>query len=43
MRKILLLSALCLVMDGIKQTVESAGLSMDGVVSMKVFCTDLKY
>lgn len=31
-----------LVMDGIKQTVESAGLSMDDVVSMQVFCTDLK-
>ena len=31
-----------LVMDGIKQTVESAGLTMDDVVSMQVFCTDLK-
>jgi reactive intermediate/imine deaminase len=31
-----------LVMDGIKQTVESAGFSMDDVVSMQVFCTDLK-
>lgn len=31
-----------LVMDGIKQTVESAGLSMDDVVSMQIFCTDLK-
>ena len=31
-----------LVMDDIKQTVESAGLSMDDVVSMQVFCTDLK-
>ena len=31
-----------LVMDGIKQTVESAGLSMDDVVSIQVFCTDLK-
>jgi len=31
-----------LVMDGIKQTVESAGLSMDDVVSLQVFCTDLK-
>jgi 2-iminobutanoate/2-iminopropanoate deaminase len=30
------------VMDGIKQTVEQAGLSMDDVVSMQVFCTDLK-
>ena len=29
-------------MDEIKQTVESAGLSMDDVVSMQVFCTDLK-
>jgi reactive intermediate/imine deaminase len=32
-----------LVMDAIKQTVESAGLSMDDVVSMQVFCTDLKF
>ena len=31
-----------LVMDGIKQTVESAGLTMDDVVSVQVFCTDLK-
>jgi 2-iminobutanoate/2-iminopropanoate deaminase len=31
-----------LVMDGIKQTVESAGLSMDDIVSIQVFCTDLK-
>lgn len=31
-----------LVMDQIKQTVESAGLSMDDVVSIQVFCTDLK-
>jgi 2-iminobutanoate/2-iminopropanoate deaminase len=31
-----------LVMDEVKQTVESAGLSMDDVVSMQVFCTDLK-
>jgi len=30
------------VMDGIKQTVEQAGLNMDDVVSMQVFCTDLK-
>jgi 2-iminobutanoate/2-iminopropanoate deaminase len=30
-----------LVMDGIKQTVESAGLTMDDVVSMQIFCTDL--
>src|SRR6476620_312492 len=31
-----------LVMDAIKQTVEAAGLSMDDVVSIQVFCTDLK-
>ncbi len=31
-----------LVMDGVKQTVEAAGLSMDEVVSLQVFCTDLK-
>lgn len=31
-----------LVMDGIKKTVEDAGLSMDDVVSLQVFCTDLK-
>ncbi len=31
-----------LVMDGIKQTVESAGLTMDDVVTLQVFCTDLK-
>jgi len=31
-----------LVMDGIKNTVEAAGLSMDDVVSMQIFCTDLK-
>lgn len=31
-----------LVMDGIKKTVENAGLSMDDVVSVQVFCTDLK-
>ena len=30
------------VMDGIKQTVETAGLTMDDVVSMQIFCTDLK-
>jgi len=30
-----------LVMDGIKQTVELAGFSMDDVVSMQIFCTDL--
>lgn len=31
-----------LVMDGIKKTVEAAGFSMDDVVSMQIFCTDLK-
>jgi 2-iminobutanoate/2-iminopropanoate deaminase len=31
-----------LAMDGIKQTVEQAGLSMDDVVSLQIFCTDLK-
>jgi 2-iminobutanoate/2-iminopropanoate deaminase len=31
-----------LVMDGIKETVESAGLTMEDVVSMQIFCTDLK-
>jgi 2-iminobutanoate/2-iminopropanoate deaminase len=31
-----------LVMDGIKKTVEQAGLSMDDVVSVQIFCTDLK-
>ncbi len=29
-------------MDEIKQTVESAGLTMDDVVSLQIFCTDLK-
>src|SRR5579862_4278648 len=32
-----------LVMEGVKSTVEQAGLSMDDVVSVQVFCTDLKY
>jgi 2-iminobutanoate/2-iminopropanoate deaminase len=32
-----------MVMDGIKQTVELAGLTMDDVVSLQVFCTDLKF
>ena len=32
-----------LVMDGVKQTVEMAGMKMDDVVSMQIFCTDLKY
>ena len=31
-----------LVMDGIKKTVENAGLTMDDIVSMQIFCTDLK-
>jgi 2-iminobutanoate/2-iminopropanoate deaminase len=31
------------VMEGIKQTVELAGLTMDDVVSIQVFCTDLKF
>lgn len=31
-----------LVMDGVKQTVESAGLTMNDVVSIQIFCTDLK-
>lgn len=31
-----------LVMDGVKHTVEAAGLSMDDVVSLQIFCTDLK-
>jgi len=32
-----------LVMDGIKGTVESAGLTMDDLVSVQIFCTDLKF
>jgi 2-iminobutanoate/2-iminopropanoate deaminase len=32
-----------MVMDGIKQTVEAAGLTMDDVVSLQIFCTDLKF
>jgi 2-iminobutanoate/2-iminopropanoate deaminase len=32
-----------MVMDGIKQTVESAGLTMDDVVSLQIFCIDLKF
>lgn len=32
-----------MVMDGIKQTVELAGLKMDDVVSVQIFCTDLKF
>ena len=31
-----------LVMDGIKTTVEGAGMTMDDVVSVQIFCTDLK-
>ncbi len=31
-----------LVMDGIKKTVEEAGFTMDDVVSMQIFCSDLK-
>jgi reactive intermediate/imine deaminase len=31
-----------LVMDGVKQTVESAGFTMDDMVSIQVYCTDLK-
>jgi 2-iminobutanoate/2-iminopropanoate deaminase len=31
-----------LVMDGIKKTVENAGLQMDDIVSVQIFCTDLK-
>jgi 2-iminobutanoate/2-iminopropanoate deaminase len=30
-----------LVMDRVKATVESAGLTMDDVVTMQIFCTDL--
>ena len=32
-----------LVMDGVRKTVEAAGLSMDDIVSVQVFCTDLKF
>jgi 2-iminobutanoate/2-iminopropanoate deaminase len=31
-----------LVMEGVKQTVELAGMTMEDVVSVQVFCTDLK-
>ncbi len=31
-----------LVMEGVKETVEMAGLTMDDVVLIQVFCTDLK-
>ena len=32
-----------LVMEGIKRTVEAGGLSMDDLVTVQVFCTDLKF
>jgi 2-iminobutanoate/2-iminopropanoate deaminase len=32
-----------LVMDSVKKTVESAGFSMDDLVSVQIFCTDLKF
>lgn len=32
-----------LVMDGVKKTVENAGLSMDDLVTVQIFCTDLKF
>lgn len=32
-----------LVMEGVKATVEQAGLIMDDIVSVQVFCSDLKY
>jgi 2-iminobutanoate/2-iminopropanoate deaminase len=32
-----------LVMEGVKATVEQAGLTMDDIVSVQVFCSDLKY
>ena len=32
-----------LVMDGIKTTVDGAGLTMDDLVSVQIFCTDLKF
>jgi 2-iminobutanoate/2-iminopropanoate deaminase len=31
-----------MVMDGVKQTVEQSGLTMDDLVSLQIFCTDLK-
>jgi 2-iminobutanoate/2-iminopropanoate deaminase len=31
-----------LVMESVKQTVEQAGLTMDDMVSMQIFCSDLK-
>jgi 2-iminobutanoate/2-iminopropanoate deaminase len=32
-----------MVMEGIKGTVEAAGFTMDDIVSMQIFCTDLKF
>lgn len=32
-----------LVMDRVKHVVEQAGMTMDDVVSVQVFCTDLRY
>lgn len=32
-----------LVMDGIKHTVESAGMTMDDLVSVQVFCSDVSF
>lgn len=32
-----------LVMEGVKETVEQAGFKMDDIVSVQVFCSDLKY
>jgi 2-iminobutanoate/2-iminopropanoate deaminase len=32
-----------MVMDGVKKTVELAGFTMDDIVSVQIFCTDLKY
>jgi 2-iminobutanoate/2-iminopropanoate deaminase len=31
-----------MVMENVKQTVEAAGLTMDDVASVQIFCTDLK-
>jgi 2-iminobutanoate/2-iminopropanoate deaminase len=32
-----------MVMENIKQTVEQAGFAMDDIVSMQIFCIDLKF
>ena len=32
-----------MVMEGIKQTVELSGMTMNDIVSIQVFCTELKY